>query len=187
MTAARQDAWTADEDLVLAEIVLAHIRDGSTQLQAFEAAGRKLKRTAAACGFRWNSNIRKQYKEAIDLAKKQKKEKKKEVTQEVVPTVNPSVLVKESVEAEVNEQEVVSISDALQYIKRIETELENISNYKKENAKLRNKIDELNDENAKVLKSLDNLTEEYNMLKDEYNSLINVLNKARKMAEDFSA
>src|SRR5690606_16634074 len=112
-------------------IVLAHIRDGSTQLQAFEAAGRKLKRTAAACGFRWNSNIRKQYKEAIDLAKKQKKEKKKEVTQEVVPTVNPSVLVKESVEAEVNEQEVVSISDALQYIKRIETELENISNYKK--------------------------------------------------------
>ena len=77
MTTTRQDAWTQDEDLLLAEVVLRSIREGGTQLQAFEEVGKKLSRTAAACGFRWNSTIRKQYKTGIELAKKQRKEIKK--------------------------------------------------------------------------------------------------------------
>ncbi len=77
MPTTRQDAWTEDEDLLLAEVVLRHIRDGSTQLHAFEEVGRQLSRTAAACGFRWNSYVRKQYKSGIELAKKQRKEAKK--------------------------------------------------------------------------------------------------------------
>ncbi|MGB3889984.1 MAG: RsfA family transcriptional regulator, partial [Priestia megaterium] len=52
MTSSRQDAWTHDEDLLLAEIVLRHIREGGTQLAAFEEVGKKLTRTSAACGFR---------------------------------------------------------------------------------------------------------------------------------------
>lgn len=36
MTITRQDAWTQDEDLLLAEVVLRHIREGGTQLSAFE-------------------------------------------------------------------------------------------------------------------------------------------------------
>lgn len=51
MTSSRQDAWTHDEDLLLAEIVLRHIREGGTQLAAFEEVGKKLTRTSAACGF----------------------------------------------------------------------------------------------------------------------------------------
>ena len=74
MTIARQDAWTHDEDLLLAEVVLRHIREGSTQLKAFEEVGKQLSRTSAACGFRWNSFVRKQYKSGIELAKKQRKE-----------------------------------------------------------------------------------------------------------------
>lgn len=77
MTTVRQDAWTKDEDLLLAEVVLRHIREGSTQLKAFEEVGQKLSRTAAACGFRWNSSVRKQYKTGIELAKRQRKELKK--------------------------------------------------------------------------------------------------------------
>ena len=57
MSITRQDAWTQDEDLLLAEVVLRHIREGGTQLQAFEEVGKRLSRTAAACGFRWNSSI----------------------------------------------------------------------------------------------------------------------------------
>ena len=74
MTSVRQDAWTQEEDLLLAEIELRYIREGGTQLQAFEEVGRLLSRTAAACGFRWNSYVRKQYKEEIELAKKQRKD-----------------------------------------------------------------------------------------------------------------
>lgn len=69
MTITRQDAWTQDEDLLLAEVVLRHIRDGGTQLSAFEEVGKALSRTAAACGFRWNSYVRKQYQAGIELAK----------------------------------------------------------------------------------------------------------------------
>src|SRR6476646_9332018 len=78
MSPTRQDAWSQDEDLLLAEVVLRHIREGGTQLQAFEEVGKQLSRTSAACGFRWNSYVRKQYRSGIELAKKQRKELKKQ-------------------------------------------------------------------------------------------------------------
>ena len=43
MTKQRQDAWHEESDLLLADIVLRHIREGSTQLNAFEEAGNKMK------------------------------------------------------------------------------------------------------------------------------------------------
>jgi prespore-specific regulator len=73
MSASRQDAWSKEEDADLAEVVLSHIREGSTQLKAFEEIGRKISRTPSACGFRWNSYLRKQYKADIELAKKERK------------------------------------------------------------------------------------------------------------------
>lgn len=70
----RQDAWKMDEDTLLAEIVLRHIRDGKTQLEAFTQAAHALSRTAAACGYRWNASLRKQYEQAIDEAKHARRE-----------------------------------------------------------------------------------------------------------------
>ncbi|RPF56093.1 RsfA family transcriptional regulator [Aquisalibacillus elongatus] len=69
----RQDAWTKDEDLLLAETVLRYIREGKTQMKAFEEVGNRLSRTPQACGFRWNANLRKQYRQAIGLAKQSRK------------------------------------------------------------------------------------------------------------------
>ncbi|KAB8138642.1 RsfA family transcriptional regulator [Gracilibacillus oryzae] len=69
----RQDAWTKDEDIILAETVLHYIREGKTQLEAFKEAGNKLSRTSAACGFRWNATLRKHYEQAIQLAKSNRK------------------------------------------------------------------------------------------------------------------
>ncbi|GIQ64120.1 hypothetical protein PACILC2_26880 [Paenibacillus cisolokensis] len=75
MTAVRQDAWSPDDDLILAEVTLRHIREGSTQLAAFEEVGERIGRTSAACGFRWNSCVRKRYEEAIQLAKQQRQKR----------------------------------------------------------------------------------------------------------------
>ena len=72
----RQDAWTDENDLLLAETVLRHVREGSTQLNAFEEVGDKLNRTSAACGFRWNAVVRHNYEKALQLAKKQRKQRK---------------------------------------------------------------------------------------------------------------
>lgn len=73
MTNSRQDAWSQDEDVLLAETVLRYIREGKTQLEAFKEVGKRLSRTPAACGFRWNASIRKQYQQAVQLAKKDRK------------------------------------------------------------------------------------------------------------------
>ena len=73
----RQDAWTDENDLLLAETVLSHVREGSTQLNAFEEVGDKLNRTSAACGFRWNAVVRHHYEKALQLAKKQRKQRQR--------------------------------------------------------------------------------------------------------------
>ncbi len=77
MMKVRQDAWTDENDLLLAETVLRHVREGSTQLNAFEEVGDKLNRTSAACGFRWNAVVRHRYEKALQLAKKQRKQRQR--------------------------------------------------------------------------------------------------------------
>jgi len=67
--ASRSDAWTPEDDVTLAELVLKHIREGSTQLIAFDEAASLLGRTSAACGYRWNGVVRRHYDEAIRDAK----------------------------------------------------------------------------------------------------------------------
>src|SRR5690625_2423536 len=86
MVKVRQDAWSHEDDLLLAETVLRHVREGSTQLNAFEEVGDHLNRTSAACGFRWNAEVRKKYHNAMDLAKRQRKEKKRAATHK--PVIN---------------------------------------------------------------------------------------------------
>ncbi|HDX9613364.1 TPA: RsfA family transcriptional regulator [Bacillus toyonensis] len=73
MVISRQDSWTNDNDLLLATIVLEYIRNGGTQLAAFKEVAKQLTRTPAACGFRWNSYLRKQYENEIQQAKQNRK------------------------------------------------------------------------------------------------------------------
>ncbi|MFD1018068.1 RsfA family transcriptional regulator [Thalassobacillus hwangdonensis] len=75
MDLTRQDAWKEDEDLLLAETVLRCIRQGKTQLEGFKEVAEKLERTPAACGFRWNANVRKHYQRAIETAKSERKKR----------------------------------------------------------------------------------------------------------------
>lgn len=75
MVKIRQDAWLKENDELLAEAVLRHVKEGSTQLNAFEEAGDALNRTAAACGFRWNAVVRRLYEKELSEAKKERKER----------------------------------------------------------------------------------------------------------------
>ncbi|WP_445488937.1 RsfA family transcriptional regulator [Niallia sp. 03133] len=117
----RQDAWSEEDDLLLAETVLRHVREGSTQLNAFEEVGDKLNRTSAACGFRWNAVVRHQYEKALQLAKKQRKQrqrilgkdqsgKKKLLYSPPVPTVDDleALSVSTNMEMSLLEEETVS-------------------------------------------------------------------------------
>lgn len=89
MNATRQDAWTQDEDIILAETVLRHIREGKTQLEAFKEVAKQLSRTSAACGFRWNATIRKHYQDAIQYAKEERKQGDKKQSRARAEGSNP--------------------------------------------------------------------------------------------------
>ncbi len=80
----RQDAWSHEDDLLLAETVLKHIKNGSTQLRAFDEVGDELNRTSAACGFRWNAVVRNQYDNAIQQAKRERKQRQRQVAIQAV-------------------------------------------------------------------------------------------------------
>src|SRR5699024_1479363 len=73
MNVNRQDAWSKEEDLLLANTVLDYIKNGQTQLESFKKVAEQLNRTPAAYVFRWNATIRKGYSDEIEQAKKIRK------------------------------------------------------------------------------------------------------------------
>lgn len=172
MTAARQDAWSDQEDIVLANIVLSHIRDGSTQLKAFEEAGTTLNRTSAACGFRWNSNVRKKYTTEIDLAKEQKKKNKIKGKNSFTPaeshnnnsTVNPN-----------------SLADAVDSFKKIETLIASIDEYKRENDELKETISKLQAEQRIEQEQAEQNMKAKQKIQEEFQSLQSLLDQAKNM------
>lgn len=120
----RQDAWTDENDLLLAETVLRHVREGSTQLNAFEEVGDKLNRTSAACGFRWNAVVRHRYEKALQLSKKQRKQRQrilgKDQGGKKKLLYSPPVGVSEEMELPVT----VVIEDEIMPVEAMETEVE---------------------------------------------------------------
>ncbi|MBO1512769.1 RsfA family transcriptional regulator [Metabacillus bambusae] len=111
----RQDAWSEENDLLLAETVLRHVREGSTQLNAFEEVGDKLNRTSAACGFRWNAVVRHDYEKALQLAKKQRKQRMRALGKG--QPVKKQLLYSPdlpSIEIDVDEQEELTMMSALE-------------------------------------------------------------------------
>lgn len=79
----REDAWDENHDLTLVNTVISHIKNGSTQLAAFEESASRLNRTAAACGFRWNKELRSQYETEINDAKSFRMNLKQQKKQQV--------------------------------------------------------------------------------------------------------
>lgn len=186
MAKVRQDAWSHEDDLLLAETVLRHIREGSTQLNAFEEVGDKLNRTSAACGFRWNAEIRKNYVDAIELAKRQRKERKralegkKRPTQYQLPSISKS---QQPTSGQTNYQDHgnISFDSVIYFLKQVKEEYVATS---------QNKLsyDLLKQENNKLKAEIERLTKQLNMtekqlitIQEDYQTFIQIMDRARKM------
>ncbi|WP_158735462.1 RsfA family transcriptional regulator [Alteribacillus sp. YIM 98480] len=195
MVLPRQDAWSADEDIMLAEIVLRHVREGSTQLAAFQEAGEKLSRTAAACGFRWNACIRKKYEAAIELARKHKgntektfaspeKEIEKLVEEDTQKKTSKK---KETLNARASEKNLEPAKMAKE-LKNMVSFLRELSDYLEDNEaqqaeQLLEKKNELQREKEKLDKELNQVKKDFNRLKEDYKALLEVMEKARALSE----
>ena len=177
MSSTRQDAWSHDEDLLLAEVVLRHIREGSTQLQAFEEVGKQMNRTAAACGFRWNSYVRKQYKSGIELAKKQRKERKSKSSDHHEGQVQVP-----QVEADNTQVETVSnltLKDVIKYLENLQVSHDQAQ---KDKESLSNEVKEFHSKLVQLQELYEDQKREYSELEREYSSMLAIMEKARKMA-----
>ncbi|BAM47188.1 RsfA family transcriptional regulator [Amphibacillus xylanus] len=193
MAKVRQDAWSHEDDLLLAETVLRHIRQGSTQLNAFEEVGDKLNRTSAACGFRWNAEVRQNYEQAVDIAKRQRKEnkrkqllaQKKKISQAQLyqPTVsvgddkNTSSLTEQAV----NSTQLLDLDHVINFL--IELKHKNIqSNQQHANyQKLETEHRELLNENEQLKKQVKSLEKQVETIQEDYQAFLQIMDRARKM------
>ncbi|HDR8051511.1 MULTISPECIES: RsfA family transcriptional regulator [Bacillus cereus group] len=153
MVISRQDSWTNDNDLLLASTVLQNIRNGGTQLAAFKEVAKLLNRTPAACGFRWNSYVRKQYQEEIQQAKQNR---------EAGNNISPSQQKKETNSLSMTLDDIILF----------------LQNYKKtyEFTNLQSQIKNLETENQSLLQRV-------TMYEEEYRMLLNHIDKTRSLVE----
>jgi prespore-specific regulator len=63
------DLMIPENDAILAEITLKHIRQGSYELKAFSEAAERIGSSISACSYRWNCIVREEHEEAINAAK----------------------------------------------------------------------------------------------------------------------
>ncbi|QFK73033.1 RsfA family transcriptional regulator [Pradoshia sp. D12] len=215
----RQDAWTEENDLLLAETVLRHVREGSTQLNAFDEVGDKLNRTAAACGFRWNAVVRHTYEKALQLARKQRKQrqrllgkdqggKKKILYQPPTPSLRDFETVTTAMEDELMDMDIsteqkdtetfeqtslfpvleeyktpaLTMDDVIVFLQSYDTNSLKLQALQSENERLRLEIRELKNTNKELQHKLDNVEENTVSIQEDYETLMNIMNRARKLA-----
>ncbi|OYD07839.1 RsfA family transcriptional regulator [Paludifilum halophilum] len=178
MAVKRQDAWTPDDDLILAEVTLRHIREGSTQLNAFEEVAEKLGRTPAACGFRWNSLVRKKYEAAIQIAKSQRQKRSQERGSHSRMRVEEGL--------SLGQDRGSSLDAIIRYLRQHKAE---VAEMRKRQAELEKEIEEqeeqiqtLSRENDEMKSRLSHVQTDYRVVNDDYKALIQIMDRARKLA-----
>lgn len=176
VTKTRQDAWTGEEDELLANVVLSNIRTGGTQLKAFEEVGKQLSRTASACGFRWNACVRRQYKEEIIKAKTQRKELTPTQPDNTTKKIGQIFSRRPSPSGDIIELQVLINNIELLYKKALEGEDQHnqIDTLKKQ-------VLFLKEENQKLSAEKDKLEKEYNKLKEIIESSTRLLTSGARL------
>lgn len=202
----RQDAWSEEDDLLLAETVLRHIREGSTQLNAFEEVGDKLNRTSAACGFRWNAVVRQEYMKAIDLAKKQRKQRQRALGEKTKPLYTPppptfsfetseEIIAEKDVIKEVNivpansnspqrgvmQSRALSVDDIILFLSNLKNSGHQSTSLQQKNDRLKTANKELADEIATLKQQLEKTEREFQTIQEDYQALVKIMDRARKM------
>ncbi|BAR80985.1 prespore specific transcriptional activator RsfA [Bacillus thuringiensis serovar tolworthi] len=196
----RQDAWTDEDDLLLAETVLRHVREGSTQLNAFEEVGDQLNRTSAACGFRWNAVVRYSYEQALQLAKKHRKDKMRAASGEqakkrllYTPPASDSITdyeelvqYKEAIPYQESTapaaRSSMTMQDVIYFLQTVGSSNIKVTALENENTRLKQEIKAQILRNEELEKKLEKLEKQSHTVQEDYETLMNIMNRARKLA-----
>ncbi len=201
----RQDAWTEENDLLLAETVLKHVREGSTQLNAFEEVGDKLNRTSAACGFRWNAVVRHSYEKDLQLAKKHRKQRQRalgknqpvkkqllytpptpnleEFADELPLFTSESISVRQDVKTPqyATARPSMTIDSVISYLQSMGNTSLGIEALKSENERLKKEKNEILRKNEELQKKISHLEQSAVNIQEDYETLMKIMNRARKL------
>ncbi|MFD2704014.1 RsfA family transcriptional regulator [Salibacterium lacus] len=158
----RQDAWSDRDDRFLADTILQHIRDGSTQLHAFDEAGDALDRTSAACGFRWNAIVRSRYQQEVKTAKRERKQKLKKSAHQAASSLKKN-----------SQPSYVTLESIIKALERLEPALSETSE---------ETIARLESRHEKLQQEINRITNDYLAVKQDYDTIVNMMNRAREMA-----
>lgn len=173
----RQDAWLDESDEVLAQAVIRHVKEGSTQLNAFEEAGDLLNRTAAACGFRWNAVVRKKYESELMQAKQERKEKFRiiQASKKRSPTFYYSSA-NESASKQPISLSALSLDIVIAYLMKLQQQSPDI-----ESTKWRLIASNANEKVKHLEKQVEELEKQNKEIKQDYEQFVQIMNRARKM------
>lgn len=184
----RQDAWSHEDDLLLAETVLRHVRDGSTQLNAFEEVGDELNRTSAACGFRWNAEVRQNYIQAMEMAKRQRKEKKRALNsvqsqrREYTPSVNTvPAYTSDVVQTEDQPMESISLPNIIHQLQQFHQQEHQASQSTYELQQVKRDNKQLKDQVYDLEKQMKQKEQQFITMKEDYEAFVQIMERARKM------
>lgn len=185
MAVKRQDAWSPEDDMILAEVTLQHIREGGTQLSAFEEVAERLGRTPAACGFRWNSSVRKNYDAAIQLAKTERQRRSRERVRQSTPITLSSISL-ESIPSLEHESEY-ALDHVIRFLRQHKHD---VNELKKQQQRLTQELAEkelelnrLEKENEQMKAQLNSVESDYQLVNDDYRTLVQIMDRARKLAK----
>lgn len=176
----RQDAWLPENDELLAEAVLRHVKEGSTQLTAFEEAGDALNRTAAACGFRWNAVVRKNYEKELASAKKERKERMRIYGTSARRRTAGLYLLPNEKHNEVTRSiplSAMSIDLVIAYLMR----LQQSDFHDEEVTRWRHLANIANEKASQLEKEVLRLEKEHRNMKKDYDQFMQVMNRARRL------
>lgn len=178
MTKARQDAWIEENDALLAEAVIRHVKEGSTQLNAFEEAGDLLNRTAAACGFRWNAVVRRIYEEDLAQAKKERKERMRLMNQATKRRTTPLYLLPSNEEQPMSiPLSALSLDIVIAYLVR----LQHNNSSEQDVLKWRKLTTLLTEQKQQLEQQLHALQKENKAIKEDYEQFVSIMNRARRL------
>ncbi|MBE1555761.1 RsfA family transcriptional regulator [Sporosarcina limicola] len=180
MVKVRQDAWIEENDTLLADTVLRHVREGSTQLSAFEEVGDALDRTAAACGFRWNAVVRRDYEKELVEAKKERKQAirvlgkdfKRRGQQLYTPMQGSEDEHKVSVPLS-----ALSLDTVIAYLVR----MHHTGAGDNESLRWKQTLRIANEKAEKLEKEIEKLRQENKTLRDDYEQFVQIMNRARRL------
>lgn len=197
----RQDAWTDEDDLLLAETVLRHVREGSTQLNAFEEVGDKLNRTSAACGFRWNAVVRYNFDKALQLAKKHRKEKmraangdqskKKLLYSPPASFAAPIASLPNEIEKELEGEALpipiytsqsISMQDVITFLQTLDYSDVKATALERENERLKRELAEYSLRNQELQTKIQQMEHQSSTIQEDYETILKIMNRARKLA-----